>query len=93
MQRLNTRATRVWTAPPMAANQGAARGDNATDRRAPHISVFFQFQITPKSVTRAGKIARQGGKSGKKIVGVGNPIWNTFHNLQFFQIFTDFELF
>jgi hypothetical protein len=32
---------RVRTAPPMATNQGAVRGDTATDRWAPHISVFL----------------------------------------------------
>jgi hypothetical protein len=51
IQRLNTRAACICTTPPTAANQGATH--------------FFQFQITPKSVTRAGKIVRQGGKSGK----------------------------
>jgi hypothetical protein len=44
MRRLNTRAARVWIAPPTAANQGAAQGDDATDQRAPHISVFFNFK-------------------------------------------------
>jgi hypothetical protein len=63
--RLNTCAMHVRTAPLMAANQGAVRSDNATDERAPHVSVSFQFQMTLKSVTRAGKIARQGGKSVK----------------------------
>jgi hypothetical protein len=28
-----------------------------------------------------------------KFMGVGNPIWNTFHYCNFFQISTDFELF
>jgi hypothetical protein len=32
--------TCVWTALPMAANQGVAWGDNATDWRAPHVSGF-----------------------------------------------------
>jgi hypothetical protein len=31
---------RIQTSPPMAANQGAARGDTATDRWAPRVSVF-----------------------------------------------------
>jgi hypothetical protein len=31
----------VRTAPPTAANQGAVRGDTATDRWAPHVSVFL----------------------------------------------------
>jgi hypothetical protein len=31
---------RIWTSPPTATNQGAARGDTATDRWAPHVSVF-----------------------------------------------------
>jgi hypothetical protein len=28
-----------------------------------------------------------------KFVGVVNPIWNTFHSCNFFQISTDFEIF
>jgi hypothetical protein len=32
-------------------------------------------------------------KNAGKFMEVGNLIWNTFHNLHFFHIFKDFELF
>jgi hypothetical protein len=67
--------------PPRAANPGAACGSLATDRR-PHMSANFKYQKT-----------RKFPPSQEKLMEVGNPIWNTFQYCNFFQIFTDFELF
>jgi hypothetical protein len=44
----------VRTAPPMAANQGSARSDAATDRRAPRVSRILNLNKSPRM-----KIARR----------------------------------
>jgi hypothetical protein len=77
--RLNTYAARVRTAPPTAANQGAARGDNATNWRVPLVSIFFNFNNSEMGYS-GGKNSQAGRKIWKKFVGVGNPFCNTFHN-------------
>jgi hypothetical protein len=45
---------RVWTEPPTAANQGSARRDTATDRRAPRVSRFLNLNKSSRM-----KIARR----------------------------------
>jgi hypothetical protein len=82
----------IHTAPPTATNQGAARGSTATDRWDPHVSVFPMSNNSKIGYSR-GKNSQAGRKNLKTNLGVGNQIWNTFHNWHFFQIFTDFELF
>jgi hypothetical protein len=59
------------------------------DRRptcGPHATAFFEFKINPTSA-----FSRM--KNPGKFVVLQNSIWNTFHYCNFFQIFTDFELF
>jgi hypothetical protein len=63
----------------MAANQGAARGYNATDWRA-HTSAFFSISNNSEIGYSRGKNSQAGRKNLEKFVVVGNPIWNTFHN-------------
>jgi hypothetical protein len=78
--------------PPRAANPGAARGGLATDRRA-HMSGIIQFQKTSHITFPHKKNRYKVRKILIKFMEVGNPIWNTSHYCNFFQIFTDFELF
>jgi hypothetical protein len=58
----------------------------------PHTSAVLVFKINPKSDSTAGKKLGNKEKSGK-IVGVGNPIWNTFNYCNFFQNSMDFKIF
>jgi hypothetical protein len=78
--------------PPRAANPGAARGGLATDRRPPHVSEF-PISEKPKNFLPHKKNRYKVRKNLGKLMDVGNPIWNTFHYCNFFQIFTGFELF
>jgi hypothetical protein len=56
----------------------AHRGVTMPLTGGPHTSAFFQLQITPKSVTHAGKIARQEGKIWKNL-------WGRKSNLEHFS--------
>jgi hypothetical protein len=58
----------------------------------PHVSAIFQFQKTSKITFPHKKNRYKVRENLRKFMEVGNDIWNTFHNLHFFQIFTDFEL-
>jgi hypothetical protein len=59
----------------------------------PHTSAFFSISNNSEIGYSRGKNSQGGRKNLEKIVGVGNPIWNTLHNWHFFQMFMDFELF
>jgi hypothetical protein len=78
--------------PPQAANPGAAHGGLATDRRPPHVREF-QISEKPEDFLPHKKNRYKVRKNLGKLMEVGNHIWNTFHYRNFFQIFTDFELF
>jgi hypothetical protein len=59
----------------------------------PHMSVIFQFQKISHITFPHKKNRYKGRKILIKFMEVGNLIWNTLHYCNFFQIFTDFELF
>jgi hypothetical protein len=59
----------------------------------PHMSANFKYQKNLKISSLTRKIRYKVRKNLEKLMGVGNPIWNTFQYYNFFQIFTDFELF
>jgi CelD/BcsL family acetyltransferase involved in cellulose biosynthesis len=55
-------------------------------------AAIFQFPKTSKIPFLRKKNRYKVRKNLRKIMEVGNEIWNTFHNRHFFQIFMDFEL-
>jgi hypothetical protein len=59
----------------------------------PHMSGIFQFQKTSPIAFPHKKNRYKVRKILIKFMEVGNPIWNTSHYCNFFQIFMDFELF
>jgi hypothetical protein len=59
----------------------------------PHMSANFKYQKNLKISSLTRKIRYKVRKNLGKLMEVGNPIWNTFQYCNFFQIFTDFELF
>jgi hypothetical protein len=75
-----------------SANRHMVCGGLATDRRAPHVSVFW-FKINLKSDSNAGKIGRQQGKNLKIFVGVEKSNLEHFHYCNFFQTTMHFEIF
>jgi hypothetical protein len=52
-----------------------------------------EFKINPKSAFLCKKIGKKIRKNPRKLVELGNPVWNNFYYCNFFQISTDFELF
>jgi hypothetical protein len=59
----------------------------------PHMSGIFQFQKISPIAFPHKKNRYKVRKILIKFMEVGNSIWNTSHYCNFFQIFTDFELF
>jgi hypothetical protein len=57
------------------------------------MSAIFQFQKTSQITFPHKKNRYKVRKILIKFMEVENEVWNTFHNLHFFQISTDFELF
>jgi hypothetical protein len=78
--------------PPRAANPGAARGGLAADMR-PHMSANFKYQKNSKISSPHKKNRYKVRKNLEKLMEVGNPIWNTFHDYNFLRFSTNFELF
>jgi hypothetical protein len=62
----------------MAANQGTAWGDNATDRRTPHVS-SFKISINTELMTHTEKNIQARRKNLGKFVDVGIQIWSNFY--------------
>jgi hypothetical protein len=78
--------------PPRAANPGAACGGLATDMR-PHMSANFKYQKNSKISSPHKKNRYKVRKNLAKLMEVGNPIWNTFHDYNFLRFSTNVELF
>jgi hypothetical protein len=95
------RTAAAWRLRNGAARQQCRPGQPIRVRRmaawpltgGPHMSANFKYQKNLKISSLARKIRYKVRKNLEKLMGVGNPIWNTFQYYNFFQIFTDFELF
>jgi hypothetical protein len=78
--------------PPRAANPGVASCGLAADMR-PHMSANLKYQKNSKISSPHKKNRYKVRKNLRKLMEVGNPIWNTFHDYNFFRFSMNFELF
>jgi hypothetical protein len=65
--------------PPWPVSPGAARGSLAVDKQAPRAS-DFPISENRKITFPHKKNRYKVSKNLRKIMEVGNEIWNTFHN-------------
>jgi hypothetical protein len=64
----------------------------AADMR-PHMSANFKYQKNSKISSRHKKNRYKVRKNLEKLMVVGNPIWNSFHDYNFLRFSPNFELF
>jgi hypothetical protein len=68
---------RLWTTQSGVGAYIPMRGDNATDRRAPHVS-GFKISINSKINHSRGKNIQERRKNLENFVEVGIPVWSNF---------------
>jgi hypothetical protein len=70
-----------------------ARRSGGGQTSGPHSKEFLDLNKAPNQILVVKTNSQEERKNLRKIMEVGNPIWNTFYYCNFFQIFTNFELF